>query len=288
MLVTVLTGEVEQDVRPGMRDAICELAIAQTSQPATFVSRMSGRCPVTDGVPPTLSHVTTPDAMRAAMTDYIRTVHQAYLSQTAGQPPAVRGRLPLLAGPFTVIAAGVRNLHVVATTEALPPPAGQEIAVSDELDELLWTTRFYDPVVLPALGMIDESEAPASAQVRRTLGVSTYLYHLIVQPGSQLTGHHAGHAGAGLAMSHVADARDFEAIRAHARGRESLVDEMEGAALAGLVRAQALLAREIVPGDETVAALADSGRPEPAEVRRAVLAAVRQRPGALGAPRAAS
>lgn len=100
--------------------------------------------------------------------------------------------------------------------------------------------------------------------------------------------HHAGHAGAGLAMSHVADARDFEAIRAHARGREELVDEMEGAALAGLVRAQVLLAREIVPWDDAVAVLAGSGRPEPAEVRRAVLAAVRRGPGAVGAPRAAS
>lgn len=223
--------------------------------------------------------------MRAAMADYIRTVHQAYLSQSAGQPPAVRGRLPLLARPFTVIAAGVRNLHVLATTEALPPPSGQEVALPDQLGELSWTTRFYDPVVLPALGVIDESAGPASAQVRRTLGVSTYLYHLIVQPGSELTGHHAGHAGAGLAMSHVADARDFEAIRARARGREALVDEMEGAALAGLVRAQALLAREIAPADDAVAALAASGTPEPAEVRRAVLAAVRRdsAPGAWSA-----
>lgn len=214
--------------------------------------------------------------MRAAMADYIRTVHQAYLSQSAGQPPAVRGRMPLLTGPFTVIAAGVRNLHVLATTEALPPPSGPEVALPGQLGELSWTTRFYDPVVLPALGMIDESAEPASAQVRRTLGVSTYLYHLIVQPGSELTGHHAGHAGAGLAMSHVADARDFEAIRAKARGREALVDEMEGASRAGLVRAQVLLAREIAPADDAVAALAASGTPEPAEVRRAVLAAVRR------------
>ncbi|HSJ46667.1 MAG TPA: hypothetical protein VK923_18465 [Euzebyales bacterium] len=220
--------------------------------------------------------MTTPDDMRAAMADYIRTVHQAYLSQSAGQPPAVRGRLPLLAGPFTVIAAGVRNLHVVATTEPLPPPSGPEVALPDRLGELSWTVRFYDPVVLPPLGMIDESTGPASAQVRRTLGVSTYLYHLIVQPGSELTGHHAGHAGAGLAMSHVAEARDFEAIRVRARGREPLVDEMEGAALAGLVRAQALLAREIAPADDTVAALVAGGTPEPSAVRRAVLAAVRR------------
>ncbi|CAN5803666.1 hypothetical protein BH23ACT10_BH23ACT10_07280 [soil metagenome] len=214
--------------------------------------------------------------MRAAMADYIRTVHQAYLSQSAGQPPAVRGRMPLLAGRFTVIAAGVRNLHVLATTERLPPPTGPEVAVDDDLGDMAWTVRFYDPVVLPPLGLIDESAAPASALVRRTLGVATYLYHLIVQPGSELTGHHAGHAGAGLAMSHVADARDFESMRSQARGSEVLVDEMEGAALAGLVRAQALLAREIAPWDETTAALAASPKPDPGELRRAVLAAVRR------------
>lgn len=221
----------------------------------------------------------SPDDMRAAMADYVRTVHQAYLSQSAGQPPAIRGRLPLLAGRFTVVAAGVRNLHVLATTERLAPPTGQEVAVDDQLGGMAWTVRFYDPVVLPPLGLIDESAAPASALVRRTLGISTYLYHLIVQPGSELTGHHAGHAGAGLAATHVADARDFESIRVKARGSETLVDEMEGAALAGLVRAQALLAREIAPWDDTVTALAGRRRPDPVDLRKAVLDAVRRKAG---------
>lgn len=201
--------------------------------------------------------------MRTAMADYIGTVHQAYLSQTSGQPPAVRGRLPLLAAPFTVVAVGVRNLHVLATAEPLAPPSGQEVALPGALGDMAWTVRFFDPVVLPQLGMIDETAGPASAQVRRTLDVSTYLYHLIVQPGSELTGHHAGHAGAGLGMSHVAGARDFEAIRARARGREALVDEMEGAALAGLLRAQALLAREIVPWDDAVATSSSSSTERP-------------------------
>jgi hypothetical protein len=52
-----------------------------------------------------------PEDMRQAMADYVRTVHEAYLAQAAMQPPAVRGQMPLLRGPFTVIAAGVRNLH---------------------------------------------------------------------------------------------------------------------------------------------------------------------------------
>lgn len=217
----------------------------------------------------------TPEAMRAAMADYVRAVHQAYLSQSAGQPPGVRGRLALLDGHVTVAAAGVRNLHVVATTERLAPPTGEEVAVDDELGPLRWTLRFFDPVVLPALGVIDESAGPASAQVRRVLGIATHLYHLIVQPGGQLTTHHAGHAGAGLAAEHVAAARDFEAIRAHARGAEALVDEMEGAAQAGLVRAQALLAAAIAPRDEGVEALARAGAPDPTDLRRALLAAVR-------------
>lgn len=221
----------------------------------------------------------SPPDMRTAMADYVRTVHQAYLSTAAGQPPAVRGRMALLQQPFTVVAAGVRNLHVIATSEALPPPTGQEVAIEDEMEAMRWTMRFYDPVVLPALGMIDESAGPASPLVRRTLGIATFTYHLIVQPGSQLTTHHAGHAGAGLAMDHVADARDFESIRAKARGREHLVDEMEGAALAGLIHAQALLATAIAPDDPTVADLARGRSPDPVTLRKAVLAAVRAAAG---------
>jgi hypothetical protein len=216
-----------------------------------------------------------PESMRQAMADYVRTVHQAYVSAAESQPPAVRGRMPLLAAPFTVVAAGVQNLHVIATRERLARPTGPEVEVEDQVDGIEWTLRFYDPVVLPALGVIDEHTAPAGDRVRRSVGITTHLYHLIVQPGSQLTGHHAGHAGAGLANAHAAEARDFEAIRARARGQESLVEEMEGAALAGLMRAQALLAREIAPDDEQVQALVAGSDPDPAALRRAVLDALR-------------
>lgn len=213
------------------------------------------------------------------MADYVRTLHQAYLIQAKTQPPAVRGRMSLLGERFTVVAAGVRNLHVIATRERLSAPEGLEVEIEDGVGELTWGLRFYDPVVLPALSLIDEANAPASELVRRAIGISTHLYHLIVQPGSQLTTHHAGHAGSGLANSHVVEARDFEAIRAAARGREALVDEMEGAAVAGLVRAQTLLAREIVPWDEDVKRFATAHSPDPAELRRAVLAAVREARG---------
>lgn len=209
------------------------------------------------------------------MADYVRTVHRAYLAQSRTQPPAVQGRMPLLGRAFTVAAAGARNLHVIGTAERLSHPQGPEVEIEDQLDGLSWTLRFYDPVVLPALGIVDESGAPAPELVRRALGISTYLYHLIVEPGSQLTAHHAGHAGSGLANAHVAAARDFESIRVKASGREGLVDEMEGAATAGLARAQALLAQEIVPEDAAVSALAAQDSPDPVQLRRAVLAAIR-------------
>jgi hypothetical protein len=213
--------------------------------------------------------------MRRAMADYVRTVHRSYLSLTQVQPPALRGRMPLLGEPFTVVAAGVQNLHVIATRERLAAPTGPEVNLEEELDGMVWNLRFYDPVVLPELGLIDESSGSSGDQVRRALGLTTHLYHLIVQPGAQLTEHHAGHAGAGLANAHIAEARDYEAIRARARGREDIVDEMAGAALAGLVRAQALLARLVAPGDERIAELAAEPRPDPTELRRALLAALR-------------
>ena len=51
----------------------------------------------------------------------------------------------------------------------------------------------------PALGLIDESEGPASEKVRGALGVATVVYHVVAQPGSGLSPHHAGHVGSGLA-----------------------------------------------------------------------------------------
>lgn len=226
-----------------------------------------------------------PDGMRAAMAGYVRAVHQAYLSTGAGQPPAVRARMRLLGDGLTVVAAAARNLHVIATDEQLPPPSGAEVEVADELDGMAWSVRFLDPVVLPQLGMIDESTGPAFDRVRRVVGVATHHYHLVVRPGSQLTDHHAGHAGAGLAMDHLAEARDFETIRAHARGAEHLVDELEGAVRAGLVRAQALLAREIAPRDDEIARLVAAGvPPDPATLRTAVLRAVRPPTTTRGRP----
>ena len=216
-----------------------------------------------------------PMAMRKAVASYVEGIHRAYLTQAATFPPAVQGRLPLLsAGRLTVAAVGARNLHVLATGEALGPLRGQEVELTGELEGLAWTLRFYDPVVVPALGLIDESEGPASEAVRGALGIATVVYHVVTQPGSGLTGHHAGHVGSSLASQHSAAARDFDRLRDRARGREALVDEMEGASVAGLARAQVLLARAIRPHDKALDEAVEAslrGAPDPDGVRKILL-----------------
>jgi hypothetical protein len=217
-----------------------------------------------------------PEDMRAAVAGYVTALHGAYLAQADTFSPAVRGRLPLLTsgGPLTVAAVGARNLHLLATREGLGPLRGQEVELTGSLPGLDWALRFYDPVVVPALGLIDEREVPAYAEVKHALGVTTTVYHVVAQPGSGLTPHHAGHVGSGLASGHSAAARDFETIRSRVRGREALVDELIGAAAAGLPRAQALLARAIAPRNPGVAAAADASPPDPEAVRKALLDSV--------------
>jgi hypothetical protein len=219
--------------------------------------------------------VADPLDMRSAVADYVTALHRAYLAQADTFPPAVRGAMPLFGpGPLTVAAVGARNLHLIATREALGPLRGQEVSVPGELPGLAWSLRFYDPVVVPSLGLVDEREAPAYAEVKHALGLTTVAYHVVAQPGSGLTGHHAGHVGSGLASQHSSAARDFEAIRARVRGREGLVDELVGAASAGLPRAQALLAKAIAPHNAGVAAAADAASPDPDAIRKALLESV--------------
>ncbi len=220
-----------------------------------------------------------PEDMRAAMAVFVAAAHEAYLAQARLLPPADRARLPLIsAGTFTVVAAGARNLHVLATTEAFPPPRAPEVAIEGTLEGLSWQVRFFDPVVLPGLGLVDESAAAAPGEVRRVLGVRTVLYHLVVQPGAGLNAHHALHMGTALANSHATRARDLEAIRAHEPRAAGLVDELAGALRAGLPVAAALLAAKIAPHDAVVADLAREPAPDPQAVLAALLAAVRKEP----------
>ena len=219
--------------------------------------------------------MSTPEQMREAVARYVEEIHRAYVAQAMTFPAAVRGRMPLLApGPLTVAAVGARNLHVLATRDSLGPVRGPEVELTGSVEGLSWTVRFFDPVVLPELSLIDESSGPAFGEVRHALGVITVVYHFVASPGSGLSAHNAAHVGTGLAGGHSAAARDFETIRSRVRGREDLVDEMAGAASAGLIRAHAMLAAAVMPHHAALAALAGQARPDPDAVRRELLAAV--------------
>lgn len=214
-----------------------------------------------------------PEDMRRAVAGYVQEIHRSYVDQARTFPPAVRGRMPLLGGGrLTVAAVAARNLHLLATRESLGPLQGPEVSVEAEYEGLAWELRFYDSVVTPSLALLDESAGPAFEEVKHALGVTTVVYHLVAQVGAGLSGHQASHVGTGLANGHSSAARDFETIRSRARGREALVDELAGAATAGLPRAQALLARAIAPHDAEVAALADAAQPDPEALRKALLA----------------
>jgi hypothetical protein len=217
----------------------------------------------------------SPEAMRQAVAGYVQEIHRAYVDQAATFSPGVRGRMPLMsARRITVAAVAARNLHLLATTQELGPLHGQEVALDAEYGGVAWQLRFYDPVVLPDLGLLEERDQPAFEEVKRALGVGTVLYHVVAQPGAGLSGHQATHVGTGLANGHSSAARDFETIRSRVRGREALVDELSGAAVAGLPRAQALLARAISPSDEGVREACDTAAPDPEAIRKALLTAV--------------
>ena len=188
----------------------------------------------------------SPEAMRETVREYVRAVHGTYLDHVGHLPPAERGTLPLVtAGRVTVIAAAARRLHLVATTDPLPPPHGAEVEATDEYAGTRWTVRFFDPSVLPSLGILTEDTPEA---VRRVLGVSDTVYHLTVDVGGGLTAHHAQHSGVALANQHAKTTRDLDRIR-HALPRQvRLVDELGACTRLGLDRAAALLAVELTSG----------------------------------------
>ena len=233
-----------------------------------------------------------PERMRQAVADYVAAMHDAYVRQARALAPADQARMPLLDGaPFYVAAVGTRHLHLIGTRETLGEGQRGTMATIDGVSGgLRWTLVFYDPVVVPALGLVDESEGPAFEEIRRVLGIETHVYHLTLHPQSGLGAHHAAHTGTGLANAHAAAVREIEAIeRAVGAERAQLVRELAGALTAGLPRAASLVARAIAPTDEAVAGLAaaaEAGAPvDPIELRRAVLRAVRPgTPSSEGAP----
>lgn len=219
---------------------------------------------------------TGPEQLRAAMVAYVHAMHRAYIEATEALSLGARARLPLYQPEsFTVLAIGTRYLHLVGTTERLLDPTGHEVQVDDELGNLAWTLRFFDQIIVPQLGLIDERENAEPLQVRHALGIHTVLYHLSVPPGRDLTPHHAQHAGAGLAHSHAAVERDFATMAALVPTRDPLLNEMHMAhsnnlPMAHFLLARHLLARHLPKTDDMTADPMDF-----TEVRRQTLSALR-------------
>lgn len=187
-----------------------------------------------------------PEAMRELVRDYVSAVHATYLDHIRHLPPAERGALPLVAaGEVTVIAAAAQRLHLLATTDAMPALHGPEVAFTDEYLGVTWTLRFYDPSVMPDLGLLAED---SPADVRRVLGVANAVYHLAVDVGGGLSAHHAQHSGVALANQHAKTVRDLDRIRRALPQQVRTVDELSACVRNGLDRASALLAAELTAG----------------------------------------
>lgn len=189
-----------------------------------------------------------PEAVRTAVRDYVWTVHTTYLDHVRHLPPGELASLPLVAARHvTVAAAASRGLHLVATTQELPAPVGPEVALTDEHRGTRWTVRFYDPSVLPALGVLPGREDERT-QVRRSLGIVDTVYHLELSTGGGLSGHHAQHSGVALANQHAQVVRDVDRLRVALPRQADLVDELAACARLGLDRSAAFLATELTSG----------------------------------------
>jgi hypothetical protein len=163
------------------------------------------------------ARIVSPEQMRQAVADYVTAVHRAYLGATAGLAPEVAEALPLrAAGEFSVLAVGAGSLHLIATARALPairaalgPAEAASVRVVEaagELGPLRWRLRFYDPVVVPELASLaGAAVADPCDEVRRTLGVESWLYHLVASPSAGLSPHNALHAGIALGHGHARD-----------------------------------------------------------------------------------
>lgn len=198
--------------------------------------------------PSSTDPATGPEAVRAAVRDYVWTVHTTYLDHVRHLPPGELASLPLVAARHvTVAAAASRGLHLVATTQRLPVPVGPEVAMTDEHRGIVWTVRFYDPSVLPALGVLSGPEDERT-QVRRSLGIADTVYHLELAAGGGLSGHHALHSGVALANQHAQLMRDVDRLRAALPRQADLVDELATCARLGLDRSAALLADQLTRG----------------------------------------
>jgi hypothetical protein len=134
--------------------------------------------------------ISRPDQIRQAVAGYVAAAHRAYAAAVPPPGGLLRG------DPFDVLAVAAGDLHLIATRQALPAvPA--EAAIDGSADGLRWRVRFYDAVLVPGLGRV--TSGPDSVdEVRRALGVTSWLYHLVAAP-SRMNEHHARHTGLALA-----------------------------------------------------------------------------------------
>jgi hypothetical protein len=134
--------------------------------------------------------ISRPEQIRQAVAGYVAAAHSAYAAAVAP------GGL-LRGDPFAVLAVAAGDLHLIATRQLLPAPDVGEAAIHGEADGLRWQVRFYDAGLVPDLGRV--TPGPDSADdVRRVLGITTWLYHLVASP-ARMNEHHARHMGLALA-----------------------------------------------------------------------------------------
>lgn len=143
-----------------------------------------------------------PAALREGLAAYVAALHEGYLDTVRRQAPEQEATLPLADGEFAVAFVAAGGLHLLATREPLPARAAHEQPLWGELGPLRWEVRFLDASVVPGLAGL--SAEPDREQLLAVLGIRGALYHLMLGGGSALSGHHARHAGTGLAGAHLA------------------------------------------------------------------------------------
>ncbi|HEV8623720.1 MAG TPA: hypothetical protein VG034_04630 [Acidimicrobiia bacterium] len=135
--------------------------------------------------------ISRPEQIRQAVAGYVAAAHRAYAAAVAPPGGLLRG------DPFAVLAVAAGDLHLIATRQTLPAPTAPEAAIHGEADGLRWQVRFYDAGLVPDLGRVTPGPDSA-AEVRRVLGITTWLYHLVGSP-ARMNEHHARHMGLALA-----------------------------------------------------------------------------------------
>ena len=94
--------------------------------------------------------------------------------------------------------------------------------------------------------------------MREVLGLSRVLYHLTVDVGGGLSGHHASHSGVALANQHAHLSRDLDRLRRALPRQLATVTELGTCVRLGLDRAAALLASDLTQGRVAADAAADA------------------------------